>query len=405
MNTKLLNLRHLRAFREVARSRSVSQAAVLVHLSQPAITQAIARLEEQLQVPLFHRRSDGMAPTEFGDMFLDRVERALVLIQNGAREAIRLGSRKGSRGFTNFDQLLTTAQLRALVAVSRAGNFSLAARAVGLSQPTLHRAARDLERLSGLTLFEKESQGIKLTPSAKVLNQAVKLAFAELEQGYTELGEVQGVDRGRIVVGSLPLVRTFVLPTAINTLMRERPDVCVSVVDGPYSDLLHDLRHGDVDVLIGALREPVPIEDVEQELLFTDPLAVVGRSGHPLAGKKKVGAEDLAAFPWVVPRAGTPTRDFFESMFDGAQVPTRIIESSSLVLIRGLLMDSDFLTLISVHQILHERKMELLAPLPFDLSQSPRPIGTTVRKDWRPTASQKRFLECLRDAARLGSAT
>lgn len=406
MNSKLPNFRHLRAFREVAQSGSISQAAPLVHLSQPAITQALARLEEMAGVPLFHRRNDGMFPTDEGKLFLDRVERALSLVQQGAREAVKLGMKKGSRGFPHFDQLLTTAQLRALVAVSEARNFSLAARNVGLSQPSLHRAARDLERLSGLTLFSRTAHGIELTPAADILAQQTRLAFAELEQGYAEIEESLGVDRGRIIIGTMPLPRTYLLPTAINALLNRRPETRFQVIDGPYDDLLHGLRHGEMDLLVGALRDPLPAQDVVQEELFSDPLAVVGRVGHPLTWKDTVTVDDLAACSWVVPRRGTPTRQFFDSLFGGEEPKAGILESSSLVLIRELLLGSDRLTLISPHQIRHERRMGLLVPLNFEVRGSVRPIGVTCRKDWRPTKTQSLFLDCLRDAgavARNGS--
>jgi DNA-binding transcriptional LysR family regulator len=405
MEQPIPNLRHLGAYREVARLHSISKASQTVYLSQPAITQAISKLESQLDVALFERRADGMFSTEPGRLFLDRVERALDLVALGAREAGRLGGRRANRGFAHFEQLLTTAQLRALIAVSDAGNFSLAARSVGVSQPSLHRAARDLERLSGLALFSKTAQGIDLTAAARALAQNVKLAFAELEQGFTEVAEWQGVDTGTIVVGSMPLARSRVLPAAINTLTRERPDIRISAVDGPYADLLHGLRHGEIDVLIGALRDPLPIGDVVQEPLFDDALRVVGRAGHPLAGRRRVGLKDLAAYPWVVPRAGTPTRDHFKALFDGGDgtKPSGVIESSSLILIRGLLLDSDRLTLISGHQIEHEVEQGLLEPLAADLPDTRRPIGLTLRRDWRPTGAQARFLDAVREAGRAAS--
>jgi len=395
----LPNIRHLRAFCEVARRGSISQAAEHVHLSQPAITQAIAKLEEEVGASLFDRRPDGMAVSSVGALFQDRVERALERLRAGTREAIRIGGRKGVRGFSDFDQLLTAAQVRALTAVADAGNFSLAARNVGISQPTIHRAARDLERLSGLSLFTRTPVGIVLTPAAKALVQHVKLALAELGQGFAEVGERLGVDSGRIVVGSMPLSRTFILPSAINALVRERPDVQIDVIDGPYNDLLHGLRHGDIDVLIGALRDPLPIDDVVQEPLFEDPLAVVARAFHPLIRKPGLTLDDLAGCQWVVPRRGTPTRARFETLFAG-RTPRGLIETSSQILVRGLLLDSDRLTLISAHQIRHEHELGLLMILPVNLVGTERTIGLTMRRGWRPTATQARFLDLLRAAGR-----
>lgn len=393
------NLRHLRAFREVARYRNISEASGHVHLSQPAISQAIAKLEHLLDVRLFDRRSDGMFISEHGGLVLNRVDRALSFLEDGGRKSLQVAPRNRGQRIGKFDQLLTSAQLRALIAVSRTKNFSLAAQSVGMSQPSLHRAARSLELLSGIALFEKVNREIRLTPAGEVLVQHAKLAEAEMEQCLVEIEALKGIDAARIVIGSLPLARTFVLPHAINRLTERRPDVQVNVIDGPYDDLLHGLSHGEIDILIGALRDPVPIDDVEQEALFDDQLAIVVRAGHPLASKRHIDLADLVDYPWVVPRSGTPTRTHFEKLFPDKDKLPRLVESSSLILVRGLLLESDRVTIISAHQIHHECQQGLLAILPLDMSGTSRPIGLTLRKNWQPTASQEFFLEALRDAS------
>ena len=174
----------------------------------------------------------------------------------------------------------------------------------------------------------------------------------------------------------------------------------VSVVDAPYNELLHGLRHGEMDLLIGALRDPVPVDDVLQEALFDDPLAIVGRNGHPLVKKKRITADDLATYPWVLPQRGTPTRDHFETLMSGHLPAGGLVESSSIVLVCGLLLDSDRLTLISRHQILREQAQGLLTILSYDMTGTRRPIGLTTRRNWRPTATQSRFLDLVREAAK-----
>ena len=139
-----LNLRHLKAFSVVARRGSVSTASTTIHLSQPAITQAIAKLEATLRATLFVRSNKGMIATDAGLLLLNRAERSLEFIRLGARQATRGSETRRDRGFSTLDHLVTMSQLRALMAVGDHGNFSLAARAVGISQPSLHRLARDL---------------------------------------------------------------------------------------------------------------------------------------------------------------------------------------------------------------------------------------------------------------------
>lgn len=397
------NLRHLRAFVLVAECGGVTRAAGRIHLSQPAITQALSKLEERFAAKLFEFGPEGMVTTVAGRLLRDRVERALALIEAGAREALRGEARRSGGGFARFEQLITVAQLRALAAMATTRNFSLAARDLGLSQPSVHRAARDLERLTGLTLFVATKQGVDLTPAAEVFARHAALAHAELQQGFAEVSESLGRDPGLIVVGAMPFGRTKLLPDALNHLSRVRPLARVKVISAPYDGLLGRLRHGVIDFLLGALRDPLPIDDVVQEPLIVDPLAIVARADHPLVARARVDRDDLLAFPWAVPGDDTPTRAVFNQMFppeDVARMPGGMLETSSLVLLRGVLTGSDRLTILSARQALYEIEQGLLAVVPYPVEMGGRQIGLTYRRGWRPTATQAILLDHLRAAGR-----
>lgn len=399
----LPNLRHLRAFAEVARLKGISAAADSVHLSQPAITQAIRKLEAGLGAPLFDRRTTGMFLTPLGALFTARAERALDELERGAAQANRLAARTAHpgphKGFAQFDRLVTLSQIKALIALVAAQNFTIAARNVGISQPTLHRAARDLERLSGLTLFVQSSRGVTPTPAAEALARHARLALAELNQGLEEAAEHLGHDSGAIVIGTMPLARTSILPAAIDRLVRERPGVQIQAIDGPYRDLLHGLRHGEIDMLIGALRDPPPADDIEQEPVLNDTLAVIAGAGHPLAGKRDIQVADLMPYPFIAPPKTTPGGQYLYNMLrigELPQTPVRLVTSSN-VLVRGLLLLGDYVTVLSLHQVRHEREQGLVVPLDIAMPASERPIGLTMRKGWRPTPAQRRFLDLVRE--------
>ncbi len=399
----LPNLRHLRVALEVSRSRSVTQAAKLAHLSQPAVTQAINKLERELRIALFERSRTGLQPAAAGTAFLSRVERAFEHLTHGAQQALRVSNRSKESGFRNFDALMTAQQLRALIALSDHRNFSIAAREVGIAQPSIHRAARNLESLSGLELFRTTPIGIELTPSAQVLVPAAKLAYSEIRQGLDEIREELGRGRTSFHLGALPMARSMIVPRAVNEMIRHSPGLQIHVLDGRYEELLRGLREGDIDCLIGALRNPSSADDVIQEPLVSDPLAIVARSGHPLAARNTISLQDTLAYPWVAPPKTTPAGIYlFDTLRIGemAQTPVRVV-SSSLVFLRGLLQEGDYLTIISRHQIQEEERQGLLAALPVQLCNNELDIGLTYRANWRPTSVQKRFLNLLRHAAML----
>lgn len=401
MQLVIPNLRHLRVFLEVADCKSISQAAPRVFLSQPAITQAIAKLEKLMGTELFERHTDGMYPTAAGKVWYNRIQRCVHYIEQGARDALRGKAGRPLSPHSGIFPMLTTTQLRALIAVTEAENFSIASRNLGISQSSLHRAARELEQLIEVQLFEKTSTGIRSTKAARVLTRAAKLGFSEIHQGYYEISALQFREVGRIVVGSMPLARTSLLPNVINLFAKQHPQIDLNIVDAPYNDLLHHLRYGDLDLLIGALRFPPPTDDIVQEELLSPPLAVVARRGHPLEYSQNLTLATLAQYPWVVPRHGAPTRTYFDALFsdNGLAVPKGLVETSSQILIRELLLGSDRLTLISSHQIEHERAFGLLRVIPFKLSHTRRPIGITMRRNWQATPTQKAFLDMLKSAA------
>ena len=402
MATEFPNLRHLRAFMEVAEAQGISAAAHRVHLSQPAVTQAISGLERRFAVALLDRRPEGMFPTEEGAVLLVRVRRMFEILAEGALRAIRLAGKRDGKPVADFHMRATAAQLRALVAVRDAGSFSLAARRLGIAQPSVHRAGRDFEKLAGIRLFAPSRKGIDLTPPAEAFARAVKLAEAELGQGLDELTRLSGADATRIAVGSMPLSRTEILPAACDALLKEARGVQMRFVDAPFGALLRQLRYGELDVLIGALRAPLPAEDVVQEALFDDGLAVMAGPHHPLAARRGLSLGDTRHYPWIAGPKDTPAGAYlFRTLGIGEmeQTPVSVV-TSSMVLVRGLLTRGDYLTLLSARQAAVEIAQGLMVPLDLPLPGSARPIGLTTRAGWMPTPTQARFLELVRDAAK-----
>ncbi|MGZ8346951.1 MAG: LysR substrate-binding domain-containing protein [Allosphingosinicella sp.] len=390
-----LNLRHLRAAAAIRRCGSISRAAGEVALSQPALTQGIAKLEAQLDMRLFERGSTGMVATEPGTRLADRIDVAAAAMIS-AFEAIRTVSKSGFRGTEN---LVTMSQVRALLALASGGSFVNAAQDSGLTQPSLHRAVRDVERLSGVALVERRGRGVRLTQAGQRLARGFSLAINEIQSALDELLTLAGFDSGRIRIGAMPLARARLLPMAIARFHRQHPSVQIEVDEGPHAELLERLRDGRLDFLIGALRQPAPGPDVEQEALFDDRLVVVAGSHHPLAQGGPASFEQLAAFPWVIGRAGTPLRRLWRRLFEGRglAVPAAPVVCGSVMAIRELLREGDFLTLLSPHQIRSEQDSGALVAIGEPIEETRRPIGLTTRAGWRPTPAQKRFTDLLRE--------
>lgn len=378
------NLRHCRMFETLARTRSVTRTAELCHVSQPAVTQAIGKLEGDCGMALFTRSSQGLFTTGAGELLARRMKRALAFLDVATTDMARTIRIRATRP-----------QLVALIAVTELENFTLAARRLELAQPTVHRSIAMLEQAAERRLFDRTAHGLRSTRAARTLAQAARLAFAELDQASADLAALDGREVGRIVIGSLPLSRSGLLPAAILRFRKARPDFPFEIIDGRYDEILGRLRQGEIDMLIGALRFPPPITDIMQERLFDDTAVIVARHGHPLLGQHPNIAL-LGTYPWVMPRKSTPIRAALDTCL-GDDRPATVIETSSLIMLRELLRGSDHLGGLSRLQA--EAEAPTLSILPVTLAGSMRPIGLTTRKDWTPTVAQRDFLDILRRTA------
>jgi DNA-binding transcriptional LysR family regulator len=345
-------------------------------------------LEQQLGVSLFERHAEGMSPTSEGQLLSERSEAAFAHLSAAIP--------RGTRGFARPELLMTGTQLRAFLALADAGGFARAAKATSLSQPALHRAVREIEQICGYSLAERHGRGVLLTARGNRLARGVRLAGAELSAAIVEICSER--QSGSITIGAMPGARPLILPRAIARFTAEYPTVRIDVVEGSWRELIDPLIDGVLDLTVGAVRDAPP-SSVIQTPLIVDELAVIARAGHPLAGDPNPSLEVLASYPWIVGQQATPRRAQFEALFLGRPLPHAPIECGSVTVVRQILRESDFLTVLSPHQVELEIEASVLATIGPPLPDSKRTIGITTREGWRPTGAQRRFLELLRDAA------
>ncbi|MGW1274548.1 LysR family transcriptional regulator, partial [Streptomyces sp. NPDC002491] len=81
-----MDIKQLKAIVTVAEVGSVTRAAELLHLVQPAVTRQIRTLEQELGIDLFERTGQGMRPTDAGVIMVDRARRALDELERARAE-------------------------------------------------------------------------------------------------------------------------------------------------------------------------------------------------------------------------------------------------------------------------------------------------------------------------------
>jgi DNA-binding transcriptional LysR family regulator len=384
-----ISIRHLKVFNSVAHLNGVRRASDECHLSQPAVTQALAKLEEQIGATLLERRASGTYLNQIGIIFHRRTQRLFAQFEQAL---IELGVPAGPIPVNGLAGRISKSQVRSLIAIVENGSFAQAARALGVSQTSLQRAARDLERTLRTPLYAQTAAGIVATPAAAEFARKIKLALREIELGIEEVEAAKGNVGGEIVIGAMLLAGSVVLASVINEFVSKYPKANVRIMNGNADDMLRYLRTGDVDVVIGLLRDPGSGDLIHRALAET-PYVVVARHGHPLLEKKQVTLDDLADYDWIVGTPGATRRNHFNQLFKGQRRPDSRIETCSLPTIRLLLTQSDRLTLLTSYELIYEE--DALTAVPYGAIEPVPCFGLTMRENWLPTQLQASFVDLI----------
>jgi len=396
----LPHLRSLRALAAVAQAGSSQQAAALLHVAQSSVTRAVQQLEDQLSSPLFERSGRGMRPTALGRQLALRATRALQFLATADRHHTR-GITVDWHG-SRLALGATARHLEVLQALAETGSEGRAAAQLGISQPAVHQSLQQLEHMAAASLFIRSRSGLRLDDAGESLLLACQLALAELRQAADEWAEPGAALQGQLVIGTLPFSTTMLLAPAVEQLLVQHPGVRVVVIDGTFDALVTQLRHAQLDCIVGALRSQPQAADLTQEVLFDDRLAIMARTGHPLAVQQGLDWSALLTAQWVMPMPNTPADLAFTQMVQAAGLmpPAPQVRANSALMMQAMLCNSDRLALMSPRQVAREVAAGLLTELALPVQHASRQIGAMWRSGYLPTPAAAQWQGILRQVGK-----
>lgn len=398
-----ISLKYLRVLIAVADTGSVTKAAETLYRAQSAITRSVHQLEAALDVELFERKASGMLSTTPGNLILFRARRVMAEFACGCEELA--GKADGSqlvRGHVPL-VLLNERRLASFIRLAESGHMPTVAKVMGISQPAVSSLIHDLETSLGVALFARSSKGMILTQAGEALAFRVKRALAELRHIEADLAAFKGTTAGRVVIGALPLGRTTLLPVAMCDVLARHPRLSFSTREAPFDKLAAQLRAGDIDFILGALRHADYGNDLIGEPLLNDTMALIVRSGHPLTLRSTLSLADLTGEQWVLSNPSAPEPSPLDQCFisQGLEAPREAVETSDLAILRGMLLNSDVITAISPRQFHHEIQSGQLTVLDLDLPETTKVIGITRRADSQASPGASELMAAIRRHAAL----
>ncbi len=393
-----LGYRPLLIFNAVANHFSIGRAADAIGLSQPAISLTIQKLEAVVGRKLLQRGTKGSEVTLDGALLLRRTARMIHQIELGIAQILSL--EPTARAVRAACRRLTDTQIRAHIAILKSTSASEAALSLGVSQAAIHRAGQAIEHTIGVPLYRRTGSRLVVNGAGAQLGRRLQLALHEISQAFDELQSSPEEPKGSVRIGVLPLSPQYFLADILTRISKLYPFAIITIQEDNYLKLQADLRCGQIDFIVGALRVPRVGSDLSESGLFSDPYELVVRSHHPLASQSLVGSNDILNYKWVVPPQNTPRHKISQSLFERLKKrPPQVIETNSLSMIIALLQKGDFIAILSRTQLFQSGFANDLVPLAFTLPEAERVIGLISRKEWLPTELQHLFLKNIESAA------
>jgi transcriptional regulator, LysR family len=251
---------------------------------------------------------------------------------------------------------MLSSELKAFYRVARLGSITLAAKKLGLSQPTVTTQIRNLESHYGVELFYRggrrlalSEEGARLLPMVRDLLQKE----ADIEFFLRNSGQQQGTLR---VAATAPY---YILDLV--KIFRERlPQVEVSVEIGNSQQVLELLEEYRVDV--AASSQLLEDNRLIRRILGTDPLVVAVHRSHPLASRESVPLAALAGHCLLMREKGSTTRKLTEQMMLDAGVKAgALLEIGSRESIREAVLRNIGISVIARHEVPHNPELRVLA--------------------------------------------
>lgn len=290
-------------------------------------------------------------------------------------------------------------QLRYFLAVAATQNFTRAAETVHVSQPSLSIQIAALEEELGTKLFDRLGRKVALTQAGELFREHAGRVLRELEQAVQVVQELQGAQRGRLVVGTVATVNSYLIPPLVSRFKQRFPGIHLQVHAQPSTEIVAGLLANRLDVGICLL--PVTHDRLTVVPLFDERLVLVAPANAPLK-KSRLHMRDLAGLPLVLMPVDYCLRKMVEAECAEARIqPQVVLEMTSPEgILQAVAGGAGFTILPELYVRMRPpglslRTIDLYDPVPH------HSVGLAFPSDRYQNLAAKEFGNLCRDAMKL----
>ncbi len=295
-------------------------------------------------------------------------------------------TRAGGMGTDYLIRHVTLRQLQIMDTIVRLGSFTRAAEELFLTQPTVSLQMKKLAEAVGAPLFQTLGRTIEPTDAGREVHAACQSILRSLSNLEIRLADLKGLRCGRLRVGIITTA-TYVAPELLGAFSRRYPGIDISLNVTNRDQLSERLAAHDDDLYVMGQQNELGNE-IDVIPFAPNPLVMVARSDHPLAGERQIPLSALAQEPLIIREPGSGVRDAILEHFATAGIQPQIrMQLGSSETIKQAILGGLGISALSVHSLRLECSGGRFALLDI--------AGFPIRRRWHLVYSKSRELSLV----------
>ena len=268
-------------------------------------------------------------------------------------------------------QLLYTLQ------IAEEKNFSRAADKLHIAQPSLSQQLAKLETELGVRLFQRNTSSVELTHAGESFVTHARRILNAVEELKQEMDDISQLQAGKVVVGSMPITGSHLLPYVLPEFKNQYPGIQISLLEDTSQHLEKLTAAGGTDLSLLSL--PLQEPSLTYEIVGEEKILLAVPPGHRLAERSAanpVKIEELRDESFIVLKKGQGFRDLIIGLCQEAGFePDIVFESNNMETVQSLVAAGMGVTLVP--KFIARAKRSELIPAFVPLSE-PVPSRTLV---------------------------
>lgn len=262
----------------------------------------------------------------------------------------------------------TLQQLRILKAVANEKNFTKAASVLYLSQPSLSKQIKILEKNLDTVLINRERNQISLTESGEILLQYSERILALCEESCRSLIDLKNGDRGNLTVGASQTIGTYLMPRILVLFAQNYPQINLKVQVNSTRIIAKSIINREIDIAVvgGEISDDLK-KNLTINSFVSDELSLIIAKSHPFAKKKKIHKEDLYCLDFITLNSNSTIKKFIDNILIQNQIETKqlktILQLNSIEAIKTAVtlgLGAAFVSSSAIETELNLKKLEIL---------------------------------------------